>query len=192
VEFGILYVCTMNVIQALRFRKRPVRASKFPFVPMALPLGSMLHRSVACCVGSPGIAVHGRHGLRWIMAADDTLKLKIQLLCGEEIAIGPGKADLLEAIAAQGSITAAARAMDMSYRRAWLLVDAMNRCWSTALVETSPGRAKGSGARLSEAGRRVLDRYRRLQEALDTTAHGDLLAGLNRELRTEPRTRATD
>jgi molybdate transport system regulatory protein len=122
----------------------------------------------------------------------DALKLKIQLLCGDEIAMGPGKADLLDAIAAQGSISAAARAMGMSYRRAWLLVDAMNRCWNAALVDTSPGRAKSSGATLSEAGRRVLDRYRRLQAVLDDTAHGDLLAGLAGELRRQPRSRAGD
>jgi molybdate transport system regulatory protein len=126
------------------------------------------------------------------MAADDTLKLKIQLLCGGEIAMGPGKADLLDAIVAHGSISAAARAMDMSYRRAWLLVDAMNRCWSAPLVETSPGRAKSSGARLSDAGVRVLDRYRRLQDALSATAHGDLLEGLSQELRAQPKAHAAD
>lgn len=126
------------------------------------------------------------------MAEADSLKLKIQLLCGDEIAMGPGKADLLEAIVAQGSISGAARAMDMSYRRAWLLVDAMNRCWREPLVETSPGRGKGGGARLSAAGRRVLERYRALQAALDNTAHGGLLAGLNADLRAQPKTRATD
>ncbi|MFY8195818.1 MAG: winged helix-turn-helix domain-containing protein, partial [Novosphingobium sp.] len=64
------------------------------------------------------------------------VKVKIQFCCGDEIAMGPGKADLLEAIAREGSISAAARAMDMSYRRAWLLVDTMNRCWQEPLVET--------------------------------------------------------
>jgi molybdate transport system regulatory protein len=123
------------------------------------------------------------------MATDNSLKLKIQLLCGEEIAMGPGKADLLDAIAAHGSISAAARAMDMSYRRAWLLVDAMNRCWSTPLVETSPGRSASGGARLSEAGRRVLDRYRKLQDVLLHTAHGDLVADLNADLRAAPKAR---
>ena len=56
------------------------------------------------------------------------LKIKLQLYCGDEIAMGPGKADLLEAIERAGSISAASRAMGMSYRRTWLLVDAMNRC----------------------------------------------------------------
>jgi len=126
------------------------------------------------------------------MPPRDPLKLKIQLLCGDEIAMGPGKADLLDAIAAHGSISAAARAMDMSYRRAWLLVDAMNRCWSTPLVETSPGRAQGSGARLSDSGSRVLDRYRKLQHALASTAHGALLDDLDADLRPAPKPRPSD
>lgn len=97
------------------------------------------------------------------MPAPLPLKIKIQLYCGDEIAIGPGKADLLEAIRAQGSISAAARAMGMSYRRAWLLVDAMNRCWQAPLVETSPGSAHGGGARVTPAGEEVLAHYRALQ-----------------------------
>lgn len=125
------------------------------------------------------------------MTQAEPLKLKIQLLCGDEIAMGPGKADLLDAIVAHGSISAAARAMDMSYRRAWMLVDAMNRCWREPLVDTSPGRAKSSGATLSAAGRRALDRYRALQTALADTAHGGLLDELAAELRSEPKSRGT-
>ena len=87
------------------------------------------------------------------------LKLKLQLYCGDEIAMGPGKADLLEAIAREGSISAAGRALGMSYRRAWLLVDAMNRCWREPLVATTPGGAAKGGARLTEFGRDVLHRY---------------------------------
>jgi molybdate transport system regulatory protein len=104
------------------------------------------------------------------MAAEAILKLKIQLYCGEEIAMGPGKADLLEAIRRFGSISAAGRAMGMSYRRAWLLVDAMNRCWRQALVETSPGSAHGGGARVSAFGERVLAHYRALQARIDAAA----------------------
>ena len=72
------------------------------------------------------------------------LKLKLQLFCGDAIAIGPGKADLLDAIARGGSISAAGREMGMSYRRSWLLVDEMNRCWSAPLVEAH--RVAESGA----------------------------------------------
>jgi len=101
------------------------------------------------------------------------LKIKLQIMCGEEIAMGPGKADLLEAIAREGSISGAGRAMGMSYRRAWLLVDAMNRCWSEPLVHAAPGRASAvkaasgdaasGGARMTPLGEAVLARYRALQ-----------------------------
>jgi molybdate transport system regulatory protein len=107
------------------------------------------------------------------------LKLKVQLLCGEEIAMGPGKADLLDAIAREGSISGAGRAMGMSYRRAWLLVDAMNRCWAEPLVRAGPGRAGrdgNGGARLTPLGEQVLERYRALQEAVAGGAAGDWAA----------------
>ncbi|MDE1914804.1 MAG: LysR family transcriptional regulator [Sphingomonadales bacterium] len=100
------------------------------------------------------------------------LKIKIQLYCGEDIAMGPGKADLLDAIVAHGSISAAGRALGMSYRRAWLLVDTMNRCWDKPLVETSPGRSAQGGARLTERGRDVLNAYRALQASLGEGAQG--------------------
>tara|TARA_A100001391_G_scaffold23304_4_gene12832 strand:- start:31405 stop:31770 length:366 start_codon:yes stop_codon:yes gene_type:complete len=92
------------------------------------------------------------------------LKLKLQLYCGEEIAMGPGKADLLEAIAQTGSISAAARAMELSYRRAWLMVDVMNRCFKEKLVDTTPGGGQKAGARVSDAGQRALVAYRALQD----------------------------
>src|SRR3546814_17276525 len=77
------------------------------------------------------------------MIRSGPLKIKLQLFCGDEIAMGPGKADLLEAISAQGSISAAGRALGMSYRRTWLLVDVMNRCFRAPLVETAAGGSHG-------------------------------------------------
>lgn len=104
------------------------------------------------------------------------LKLKAQLLCDHEIAMGPGKADLLDAIAREGSISAAGRAMAMSYRRTWLLVDTMNRCWAQPLVHAAPGRT--GGARLTPLGEQVLARYRALQHAADTACRWDDLDAL--------------
>ena len=101
-----------------------------------------------------------------------TIKLKLQVLCDDAIAMGPGKADLLDQIIATGSIASAARQMGMSYRRAWQLVDVMNRCWSDRLVETVPGRAAG-GASLTEIGTTVLSQYRALQHSLDECAAQD-------------------
>ena len=95
------------------------------------------------------------------------LKLKAQLFCGTEIAMGPGKAALLDAIAATGSISAAGRRLGMSYRRAWLLVDVMNRCWETPLVETAAGGSHGGGARVTTLGADILAAYRRLEDAIE-------------------------
>jgi molybdate transport system regulatory protein len=90
-------------------------------------------------------------------------KPRLRILLGAEIAVGPGKADLLEALVRTGSISAAAREMDMSYRRAWLLVDTMNRSFRTPLVETSQGGAGGGGAQVTALGLDVLVRYRAME-----------------------------
>jgi molybdate transport system regulatory protein len=113
------------------------------------------------------------------------LKLKAQLYCGDEPAIGPGKADLLEAIAREGSISAAGRALGMSYRRTWLLVDSMNRCWRDRLVDTTAGGGKARGARLTDTGRDVLTGYRALEARLADAA-GETLDALDAMLRTQP------
>lgn len=96
------------------------------------------------------------------------LKLKAQVMAGDEIAFGPGKADLLDAIDAAGSISGAARAMGLSYRRAWLMVDAMNRLFREPLVATAQG-ARG-GATVTGEGQAVLARYRALQADLASAA----------------------
>lgn len=114
------------------------------------------------------------------------LKLKIQLLCEDTPAMGPGKADLLEAIDREGSISGAGRAVGMSYRRAWLLVDEMNRCWRDRLVSTTSGGGQGKGARLTPAGQQVLAAYRDLESQLTAATAGDSLATLAAMLRDAP------
>lgn len=120
------------------------------------------------------------------MSDSSKLKLHARIYCGNEIAMGPGKADLLEAIDREGSISGAGRAMGMSYRRAWLLVDAMNRCWDPPLVEAVAGGSHERGARLTEAGRRVLDRYRALQALLAAAEASDEYGSLTAMLRDAP------
>lgn len=115
------------------------------------------------------------------------LKLKAQLLCGDELAIGPGKADLLEAIQSEGSISGAGRRLGMSYRRTWLLVDAMNRCWSEPLVEATPGGGEHRGARVTPAGCEVLAAFRALEAAVAEAANGDALKRMTDRLLAEPR-----
>jgi molybdate transport system regulatory protein len=115
------------------------------------------------------------------------LKVKAQIMCGDEFAMGPGKADLLDAIAREGSISAAGRALGMSYRRAWLLVDTMNRCWSQPLVEAVAGGGQGKGAHLTPQGREVLAAYRALEHALEQAAGGALLDALSAKLLSKPK-----
>ena len=100
--------------------------------------------------------------------AERWLKLKAQMLASGEIALGPGKADLLDAIRATGSISAAARHNGLSYRRAWLMVDAMNRLFREPVVAASPG--GGGGATVTPAGEEALALYRDLQKILATAA----------------------
>ena len=88
---------------------------------------------------------------------------RLRVLLGEATAIGPGKADLLDAVARTGSISAAARAMGMSYRRAWLLIDTMNKCFRAPLVETNAGGKGGGGAQVTGMGHDVLARYRAME-----------------------------
>ena len=88
---------------------------------------------------------------------------RLRVLLGATIAIGPGKADLLDAISRSGSISAAAKDMGMSYRRAWLLVDAMNASFREPLVQSTRGGRGGGGARLTPLGRDALARYRAME-----------------------------
>jgi molybdate transport system regulatory protein len=99
---------------------------------------------------------------------------------GGDIALGPGKADLLEAIARSGSISSAAAALGMSYRRAWLLVAAMNAAFRQPLVATTSRRR--AGAALTADGSKVLSIYRRL-EAASLAAASREVAALQRLLR---------
>lgn len=100
-------------------------------------------------------------------------ELKLRIWRGDEIAIGPGKIALLEAIAEHGSISGAARALDMSYRRAWLLVDTMNRCFREPLVGTAAGGTKGGGAYVTDTGHAVLAHYRDMQRNAQAAIEAD-------------------
>ena len=88
--------------------------------------------------------------------------------------IGPGKTALLESVASTGSIAAAARAMGMDYKRAWLLIDSLNSAFVTPVVSRTTGGAGGGGAILTPFGQELLARYRRLDAEAEKIAASDL------------------
>ena len=104
---------------------------------------------------------------------------RLRVVLGPGIALGPGKADLLEAIAATGSISAAGRQLKMSYRRAWLLVEELNGSFQSALVAADKGGAHGGGARLTELGARVLKHFRSMERKTHKAIAADLAALTN-------------
>lgn len=116
----------------------------------------------------------------------DPLKISVRLRCGDDIAMGPGKALVLEAIDRCGSISAAGREIGMSYRRIWLLVEVINRCWAEPLVQTARGGDGGGGTRLTPLGRQVLGQYRAIEARVIVAARADGYADLAAALRTEP------
>ncbi len=93
-----------------------------------------------------------------------------------EFYMGPGRADLLQGIAETGSISAAGKRMDMSYKRAWGLVQALNEGWGSPLVTTSRGGTAQGGASLTEDGTFVLERYRAMQQATRDAIAADVAA----------------
>jgi molybdate transport system regulatory protein len=97
-------------------------------------------------------------------------------MSGNDIAFGPGKAELMGLIATTGSIRAAASRMKMSYNRAWMLVQEMNRLFEKSLVKSVRGGGTGGGAALTPMGRDVLARYRRMERTCHVATRADLQA----------------
>lgn len=106
-------------------------------------------------------------------------QLIVRIKLGGDGSFGPGKAELLERIDRLGSISAAARAMRMSYRQAWMLLDTMNQAFRGPLVETSQGGPRGGGAAVTPLGKRILACYRALQRKAVKSTQDDLDAILS-------------
>ena len=112
-------------------------------------------------------------------------RLKLTILLDAGARIGPGKAALLESVRDTGSISAAARAMGMDYKRAWTLIDSLNRAFDMPVVERAIGGTGGGGAILTAFGADLLARYRRLETAAAKLGAADLKA-LERKALSDP------
>lgn len=106
----------------------------------------------------------------------DAPNLRLRIVFGANAMLGPGKVDLLQAIGETGSIAAAGRAMGMSYKRAWMLVEEMNAAFREPLVTSARGGAKGGGAIITPAGQEVLRHYRALEEITATAGAAPIAA----------------
>jgi len=104
------------------------------------------------------------------------VRLTVRIDFGQDRALGPGKVRLLETIGKTGSISKAGRALDMSYRRAWLPVDDLNHCFREPVVTTQPGGAQGGGAALTAFGRDLIAKYRAVESRAAKAADGQLRA----------------
>lgn len=100
--------------------------------------------------------------------------LSVRIDLAGDARIGPGKIQLLENIEACGSISAAGRAMDMSYRRAWLLVDALNHMFRQPVIESQRGGKQGGGAALTAFGTELLERYRGMERRMNEVLRQDI------------------
>jgi molybdate transport system regulatory protein len=107
------------------------------------------------------------------LAIRGPLKLNFQLMGTDDPAIGPGKALVMEAIDREGSISAAGRALGMSYRRIWLLVESLNIGWRERVIETKVGGGKTGGAQLTAFGRTLLTTYRAVEARMVAAASGE-------------------
>jgi molybdate transport system regulatory protein len=102
--------------------------------------------------------------LKQKMKNGNCFRPRFRIHCGDDIAIGPGKAELLEKVQEAGSIAEAAKQMGMSYMRAWTLIRTMQRCFKKPLLKVVRGGPKGGGAELTDTGRSILELYHRLEE----------------------------
>jgi molybdate transport system regulatory protein len=115
---------------------------------------------------------------RCALGEDTGISLRIEL--GSDTLLGPGKAALLSGIRDTGSIAAAGRRMGMSYKRAWYLIDTLNKAFQEPLVSASKGGRSGGGATLTNTGTAILESYLRMERLASEAVAGelDLLASL--------------
>ena len=104
------------------------------------------------------------------------VQFRLRVYRDDTIAIGPGKIAVLEAVAETGSISAAARLLGMSYRRAWMLVDEMNKALTSPAVNTAAGGSRGGGTALTPVGEEIVKHYRAIENAAKLATAADIRA----------------
>jgi molybdate transport system regulatory protein len=108
------------------------------------------------------------------MSSRATAQIHVNITFPSGARIGPGKATLLESIRDTGSISAAARALGMDYKRAWMLLDSLDGAFDAPVVERKAGGPGGGGAALTEFGTELLERYRRIEAGALRLAEDDI------------------
>jgi molybdate transport system regulatory protein len=111
------------------------------------------------------------------------VRFRMRIRTGEAVALGPGKVDLLEAVREHGSISAAARSLDMSYRRAWMLIDELNRSLKSPATHSEQGGQSGGGCTLTPVGETIVRLYRDVEEEAQRSC-AKQIAELTRLIRT--------
>jgi molybdate transport system regulatory protein len=123
--------------------------------------------------------VAGPDGRRWFTLRakmKSKVQFRLRVYRDDTIAIGPGKIAVLEAVAETGSISAAARLLGMSYRRAWMLVDEMNKSLVSPAVNTAAGGSRGGGTALTPVGEEIVKHYRAIENAAKLATSADIRA----------------
>lgn len=110
------------------------------------------------------------------LSAKPVVRFRMRITHGDNVAIGPGKIRLLEAIAETGSLTAAAKSIDMSYRRAWVLVNELNKSLKKPAVDSAKGGEHGGGSQVTAAGQQLIERYRAIETIAAATCRAEIQA----------------
>src|SRR5580698_455512 len=104
------------------------------------------------------------------------VRFRMRIMTGDTIAIGPGKIQLLEAIQRTGSLTSAAKSIDMSYRRAWLLINELNSALKSPAVESAKGGEHGGGSVLTGVGEKLVQQYRSVEASAAASCKAQIRA----------------
>lgn len=110
------------------------------------------------------------------MSDSKTIRIRPRIYIGDAIALGPGKIDLLRHVGEMRSISAAARALGIPYKRAWLLIESLNRGFCRPVVSTATGGKGGGGATLTPLGQALVERYLALEERINASSAAELAA----------------